>query len=247
MSWNWFSTKWDMVWNLWLCCRLGVISVTLGSSSARDAKTYYSSLEWQAGSLELGSLTGPSPSGYLCFFPPSGLSLPSVAVSLLVFLSGRRSRRLGGRRRHSSRFARPLAGDEHPPGMPAPSFPFRCVKRSPPNPNKAICIRIWLSYRILPTNLNFFCKNCRVYTHVLCWIQQCRMAQSNWEADKMWAILKCVPVGLFDLFPSDCYWSILVLVVQAWRVYLWLFAEEEPADDGEGLHGRGEGCCWSSR
>jgi len=37
------------------------------------------------------------------------------SVSLLVFLSGRRSRRLGGRRRHSSRFARPLAGDEHPP------------------------------------------------------------------------------------------------------------------------------------
>ena len=30
----------------------------------------------------------------------------------------------------------------HPPGMPAPSLSFCCARRSTPNPNKTICIRI---------------------------------------------------------------------------------------------------------
>ena len=35
------------------------------------------------------------------------------------------------------RWARPL-------GMPAPSLSFCCARRSTPNPNKTICIRIWI-------------------------------------------------------------------------------------------------------
>jgi len=51
---------------------------------------------------------------------------------------------LGERRRHlsclSPAFCRRRA---HPPGMPAPSLSFCCARRSTPNPNKTICIRIW--------------------------------------------------------------------------------------------------------
>lgn len=31
-------------------------------------------------------------------------------------------------------FVGPFTGDEHPPGMPAPSIPFCCAKRSTPTP-----------------------------------------------------------------------------------------------------------------
>jgi len=34
--------------------------------------------------------------------------------------------------------ARPFAGEEHPPGMPAPSLSFCCARRRTPNPNKTI-------------------------------------------------------------------------------------------------------------
>ena len=39
-------------------------------------------------------------------------------------------------------FAKPFAGDEHLPGMPAPPLSFCFARRSTPNPNKTICIRI---------------------------------------------------------------------------------------------------------
>ena len=39
-------------------------------------------------------------------------------------------------------FAQPVAGDEHPPGMPRPSLSFCRARRSTPNRNKTICIRI---------------------------------------------------------------------------------------------------------
>ena len=39
-------------------------------------------------------------------------------------------------------FAKPFAGDEHLPGMPVPPLSFCFARRSTPNPNKTICIRI---------------------------------------------------------------------------------------------------------
>jgi hypothetical protein len=47
--------------------------------------------------------------------------------------------------------------------MPAPSLSFYYARRSTRNPNKTICIRIWSSYNMLPTNFDFVCKNYRVY------------------------------------------------------------------------------------
>ena len=52
-------------------------------------------------------------------------------------------RRLGEWRCHFSRLHPALCRRRaHPPGMPAPSISFCCARRSTPNPNKTICIRI---------------------------------------------------------------------------------------------------------
>ena len=110
-----------------------------------------------AGSLELGSLTalrltasgltGSGPQAHLCSVPP--------------FPSGGDDWASGGAIHHV--FTQPFAGDEHPPGMPAPSLSFCFARRSTPNPNKTICIRIRSSHSRLPTNFDFVCKNYRVY------------------------------------------------------------------------------------
>jgi hypothetical protein len=72
---------------------------------------------------------------FLKLFPSLGLSPP------LLFLSWRR--RLGERRRHLSRLRPALCRRRaHPPGMSAPSLSFCCARRSTPNPNKTICVRI---------------------------------------------------------------------------------------------------------
>ena len=67
-------------------------------------------------------------------------------------------------------FAQPFPGDEHPQGMPAPSLSFCCARRSTPNPNKTIFVRIWIQFNILPTNFDVVCKSYRVYS-VLCWVR----------------------------------------------------------------------------
>ena len=68
-------------------------------------------------------------------------------------------RRLSERRRHWSRLRPALCRRRaHPPGMRAPSLSFCCVRRSTPNPNKTICIRIWIQLRYI-TNFDFVCKS----------------------------------------------------------------------------------------
>ena len=121
--------------------------------------------------LELGSSTAAVPLKAL----PSGSSLPSVFLFSNLSLLSKRNfrgtlllissleifrpwrRRLGERRPSplpatsaSSRYA-----------APAPSLSLCCARLSTPNPNKTICIRIWiqLQYIELPTNLDFVCKN----------------------------------------------------------------------------------------
>ena len=89
-------------------------------------------------------------------FPSLGLSPP------LLFLRWRG--RLGKRRRHLSCLRPALRRRRaHPPGMPATSLSFCCARRSTPNPNKTICIRIWFQLQYKPTNFDFVCKNYRVY------------------------------------------------------------------------------------
>ena len=67
------------------------------------------------------------------------------------------------RRRLRERRPSPLAATSAPSryAAPAPSLTLCCARRSTPNPNKTICIRIWiqLQYIELPTNLDFVCKN----------------------------------------------------------------------------------------
>ena len=102
-------------------------------------------LRWQARSNSAHWRPSRLPlraSGYLLplvlkAFPSLGLYPP------LLFLP--RRRRLGERRRHLSlcwRWA-------HPPGMPTPSLSFCCARRSTPNPNKIICIRIWIQLQYI--------------------------------------------------------------------------------------------------
>ena len=51
-------------------------------------------------------------------------------------------RRLGERRRHLSRLRQALCRRRASSRYAAPSLSFRCARRSTPNPNKTICIRI---------------------------------------------------------------------------------------------------------
>ena len=46
-------------------------------------------------------------------------------------------------------FAQRFAGDEHPPGMPAPSLSFCCARRSTPKPQQNYCIRIWIQLQCI--------------------------------------------------------------------------------------------------
>ena len=55
-------------------------------------------------------------------------------------------------------FAQPFAGDEHPPGMPAPSLSFSCARRGTPNP-KQFVFGSESGYNTLPTNFDFVSKN----------------------------------------------------------------------------------------
>ena len=104
------------------------------------------------GSLELGPLTALP----LCFLK---LSLHSLLPCFVP-----RRRRLGERRRHLSCLRPALRRRRaHPLGMPATSLSFCRARRSTPNPNKTICIRIWFQLQYKPTNFEFVCKNYRVY------------------------------------------------------------------------------------
>ena len=120
-------------------------------ASARDCVEHQLEV---ADPLELGSLTAPPPS----VFFPFPFSLTLLAWSSFPggddWASGSASRHV---------LAQPFAGDEHPPGMPAPSLCFCCARRSTPIPNRTICIRIRSSYNISPTSFDFVCKNHRVY------------------------------------------------------------------------------------
>ena len=80
---------------------------------------------------------------------------PSLGLSLLPCSSfpGGEDWASGGAICHV--FAQPFAGDEHPPGMPAPSLSFCCANGAPPNPNKAISIRIWIQLQYITYKLRF--------------------------------------------------------------------------------------------
>ena len=115
-----------------LGCRLGRMSgsaaqIDFGSGCYRTPPV---SAFRCAGWLELGSLTdSPLPQAHLCFFP----RFPFPLTSLLQWSSfpGGDDWASGGAIRHV--FAQPFAGDEHPPGMPAPSlsFPLLCETEHP--------------------------------------------------------------------------------------------------------------------
>jgi hypothetical protein len=88
------------------------------------------------------------------------LSLPRGSP----FLS--RRRRLGERRRPSTRFAGPFTGDESPPGRPARPPPLLftscCAKRSTPNPRVTYSYsdltRLQVYTCIAPTNFDYLSK-----------------------------------------------------------------------------------------
>jgi len=107
---------------------LELAQIDLGS--ARDAIQLRLEV---ADSLELGSLTeGFRQSGSSPFLSP-------VYISLSSFPGGDEWES-GGAISHV--FAQRFAGDEHPPCMLFPSLSFCCARRSTPNPNKTVCIRI---------------------------------------------------------------------------------------------------------
>jgi hypothetical protein len=92
-------------------------------------------------SLKLGSLIAlplrAQGLRHLCFLN----SFPSrTLLSLAPPSTGGGDWASGGTIHHV--FTQPFAGDEHPQGMPTPSFSFCCVRWSTPNPNKTICMRI---------------------------------------------------------------------------------------------------------
>ena len=71
--------------------------------------------------------------------PPFLKRFPSLGLSPPLLFLPRRRRRLGERRRHLSCLRPGLCRRRaHPPGMPAPSLSFCCVRRSTPNPNRTI-------------------------------------------------------------------------------------------------------------
>ena len=86
-----------------------------------------------ARSLELGSFTAlPAPA--------QGLCLSLLSDSPCSSFPGGDDWASGDAISHV--FAKPFAGDEHLPGMPVPPLSFCFARRSTPNPNKTICIRI---------------------------------------------------------------------------------------------------------
>ena len=130
------------------------------SSSGRPRLGPSSSAHWQL--TASSPAEGPAAQGLtfitsLCFtFPFSrtqGLFHP--------FLPWRR--RLGERRRYLSCLRPALCRRRaYPPGMPTPSLSLCCARRSTPNPNKTICIRIWIQLQYI-TNFDFVCQNYRVF------------------------------------------------------------------------------------
>ena len=115
-----------------------------------------------ADSLELGSSTalplGSWPRLAICF-----LSLSLLSNSLLLALPSLAAT--------TGRAAAPFATSS-PSALPAtsilqvcPPLPFPSAVRdgAPPNPNKTIVFGSESSYNVLPANLDFVCKNYRVY------------------------------------------------------------------------------------
>jgi hypothetical protein len=118
----------------------------LGSTSARDPPALVAGSLRRSSSAHRQPWAQPLPAqglrflSSLCFLNLSLLS-DSLLRPPLLFLPWRR--RLGERRRHLSCLRPALCRRRaHPPGMPTPSLYFCCARRSTPNPNKSIYIRI---------------------------------------------------------------------------------------------------------
>jgi len=113
-----------------------------------------SCLRWQTRSSSAHWQRASGSQAHLRFFPPF------TSLWLSSFPGGDEWES-GGAISHV--FAQRFAGDEHPPGMLSPSLSFCCARRSTPNPNKTVCIRIWSRYNILlPANFDSVCKSYRV-------------------------------------------------------------------------------------
>ena len=132
-----------------------------------------------AGSLELGSLaalppqaTALSASGPSLLLPTS--PFPSLRLSpRLVFLP--RRRRLGDRRRHSSRLHPALCRRRASTRYGRPfSFLLLCETEHPQTLTKLFVFGSESSYITLPTNFDFVCKNYRV-----CWVRPCHQFSTN--------------------------------------------------------------------
>ena len=127
-----------------LLCSPKIKHIRLGSTSARgarDAPTWGGSLARARLIYSAHSAQGLRLSPYLKPFP-----FCRTLFSCSSFPGGD-DRASGGDICHF--FAQPCAGDEHPPGMPAPSLSFCCARWSTPNPDKIICTRICIQLQYI--------------------------------------------------------------------------------------------------
>ena len=124
-----------------------------------------------AGSLTLGSFTAlPAPaqgsglraqgSGPRVYISPLCFSLLSDSPPCSSFPGGD-DWASGGAICHV--FAKLFAGDVHLQVCPTLLFPSAVRDGAPPNPNKTIVFGSESSYNVLPADLDFVCKNYRVY------------------------------------------------------------------------------------
>jgi hypothetical protein len=110
-----------------------------------------------------------------CLFFSLPLRVRARALSLSLVATTRRSPRLPTP--GAEVFVGPYAGDEHPPGMPIPYFPFLLCETEHINPNLiylAICIPIrGANYKRVLRFLFFFqnWSGLHVYNHVLYWVR----------------------------------------------------------------------------
>jgi len=139
-----------------LLCSPKIKHIRLGSTSARgarDAPTWGGSLARARLIYSAHSAQGLRLSPYLKPFP-----FCRTLFSCSSFPGGD-DRASGGDICHF--FAQPCAGDEHPPGMPAPSLSFCCARWSTPKAQtltKLFVLGSESSYNILSTNFDFVCK-----------------------------------------------------------------------------------------
>jgi len=143
---------------------LARLDVRLRSTSARDAIELQIEVArgcfvrarlmwWRLGVARLITTLPPQSWGPQAHLFLSPFSVPLVLPSRSLAAT---SRRLGERRRHWSRFRPALCRRQaHPPGMPSLSIFFCCARRSTPNPNKTICIQIWIQLQYLLTSISF--------------------------------------------------------------------------------------------